>query len=561
MVADLVSTGARVARTPFLALARFLQRQVTGPRCVLDVTVGALPDVRVRSAWLARLRRAATDPSVAAVVLRIESGPGQWAATTDLRETLLALREAGTPIYAALEAPGSGAMWLASACDRVFLVPTGQVALLGVGTEMTFFGAALEHLGVKPDFEAAGEYKSFGEAFTRTFASAANQEAMGAIIGDLQELLVAGLMEGRGLEREQVERALVEAPLSAEVALELGLVDQLVYDDELRDFLKEAHGKGTRLLDFSKWVRGDVAVERLDKIGERGENVAVVYLDGNIVMEDGGRGSAIRAKKVVPVLRQLRRDDSVKAVVLHVNSPGGSALASDLIWREVDLLQADKPVIACFEDIAASGGYYLAAPAHEIVARPGTLTGSIGVFGGKLVVGEGMRKLGVHTQQVGSAPNAHLFSPSRRFTPDQRDRFRASLQHIYDGFVERVAKGRGSPVDEVEVHCRGRVWTGSQARENGLVDHFGGLSVALDRACELAGLDRGGVRTVEVSTLPRLSAMQWALQRAAPSFRAAVPVLGVLEHLLPTQVLDGVQLLVDHQAEALALMPARFELR
>lgn len=566
MVADIVRSGAGLVTTPLLLAARAIQRSTTGEACVLDLTLERLPDVRARTQFLDRLSRVAEDDRVKAVLLHIEGPPGSWAATEDLRAVLLALRAAGTEVYAALEAPGNAAMFLAAACDRVFLVPTGEVGLLGVGAELTFFGAALEKLGVTPDFEAAGAYKSFGEAYTRTFASAANQEAVSALVTGLQDQLVVGIAEGRGLDVEVVQAALARAPLSPADALELGLVDALAYDDQVRHELRERLGDRVRVVGFEGWSRRDFVVEHLERIGEQGSAVAVVYLDGPIVMEEGGRGTSIRARKVVEALRRLRKADEVGAVVLHINSPGGSALASDLMWREIVLLQKEKPVVASFEDVAASGGFYIAAPCNEILARPGTLTGSIGVFGGKMVVGQGLRQLGVHTQQIGGAPNAYVYSPTRPFDDGQRERFRASLQRFYDGFVERVAEGRSRSVDEVEPHCRGRVWTGTDAYERGLIDHFGGLGAAVARARALADLPPTG-RRVEVNTLPRRSVVQWALKKAAPSAAGAGlpdvlgPAFERVAEVIGARLTPALDLVMASPGQVLALLPFDIRIR
>ncbi|MFT7522048.1 MAG: protease-4 [Kiritimatiellia bacterium] len=292
--------------------------------------------------------------------------------------------------------------------------------------------------------------------------------------------------------------------------------------------------------------------------------MAVVHLDGAIVMDKGSRrGSNIQARRVVPILRKLREDKDIVAVVLNINSPGGSALASDLMWREIDLMAKDKPVVAVFEDVSASGGFYLAAPAHRIVARPGTLTGSIGVFGGKLVVGEGLRRLGVHAQQVSESPNAHVYSPTRSFNQAQRSRFKASLQRFYDGFVRRVASGRKRPISEIEPHCRGRVWTGIEAAQHGLIDEFGDVRRGLSLARELAEVS-GPVRRVDVGTQPRRNAMQWAMQRAMPG-SASMQLLGVVEPLF--RIVSGarstsnLEVLLDHPGQAMAMMPFELELR
>jgi protease-4 len=286
-------------------------------------------------------------------------------------------------------------------------------------------------------------------------------------------------------------------------------------------------------------------------LGEGGAVVAVLHLEGSIVMDDSGGFAGrsrpmIRARKVLPMLQELREDERVGAVVLHVNSPGGSALASDLLWREVGLLAKAKPVIASFADVAASGGYYLSAPVAEIFARSATLTGSIGVVGGKLVIGEGLRKVGVFSQTVTAASNATVFSPNRVFSDEQRVRFRQSLQRFYDGFVERVAEGRNVAFADVEPHCRGRVWTGRQAKERGLVDRRGDLQDAVERARVLAGLDA-------------LNFVRWDLPGHKVSMveRAVAGRLGAVGASLLGMVGMGpvAEVFAAHPGEPLAVLP------
>ncbi|MEQ1505889.1 MAG: S49 family peptidase, partial [Myxococcota bacterium] len=427
----LVRVGAALASKPVGSLLRWGHRFATGRDVVLDVVIDRRADLHDRTQRLHRLRRVADDPLVAAVVLRLREPPGGWAACQDLRAAIAHVRASGKPVYAWLESAGNAVAWLASATDRVFLVPTGDFGLVGVGVELTFFGAALSRLGVRPDFEAAGAYKSFGEPWTRSYPSPANQEAMHELVGDLHDQLVEGIASGRKRPVAEVREVLGRAPLSAQDALAAGLVDELLYEDQLEGWLRDRHGKRARLVPYPRWVVRDALQEWVSRWGRRGAVVTVLHLQGPIVLDDRQSGASIGARKVAPILRRLREDDRVGAVVLHVDSPGGSALASDLIWREVSELRRRKPVVASFEDVSASGGFYLAAPANAIFVRPATLTGSIGVFGGKLVLGEGLRKLGVHTSEILGAPNANLFSPSRQFSPDQRDRFRASLQRFY----------------------------------------------------------------------------------------------------------------------------------
>ncbi|TVQ92700.1 MAG: S49 family peptidase [Deltaproteobacteria bacterium] len=553
MVSRLARAGASLAASPLLGATHLVRKALTSRGKVVELKVARVADVRQRMWLTQRVRRLGRDPGVKGVLLTIESAPGGWASTEDLRRALVALREDGVKVVACLEAPGNAALWLASACEVVGLVPSGQLMPLGLGGEMTFFGAALERLGVRPDFESAGAYKSFGEPFTRTFASEANREATEELIGGLHDQLLSDLSQARGISLDALQALAAVGPLSAEEALEHGLVDVLAYPDELLARFTESGHDLPETLEFDKWARVDAAAARLERMGRGGGSVAIVHLEGAIVLDKGLRKPQIQARKAVETLRKLRENDEVKAVVLNLSSPGGSALASDLIWRELVRLGQEKLLVASYEDVSASGGVYLSAPAARIFARQGTITGSIGVFGGKLVLGEGLRRLGVHRQFVGPAEGAAFFTPSRRFTDAERARFRASLQKFYDGFVERVAEGRGAEVSDIEPYCRGRVWTGTQAYEHGLIDEIGDVRDAVRFAREEAGLPRS-CGLVEASLLPKRNPVQWAMDQAGSSSElvALARAAGLVE-LQPA--ID----LLTQPSQALALLP--FEVR
>ena len=522
--------AAALISVPLRACVGFVHRRLGRRSGGLHLVVDAALDAAAAQAWVHRLHRVASDDAVDVVLLEIRQVPGGWATTGDVRGAIGRLRAAGKRVVAWVESPDNAGMWLASACDEVVVAPGVDVSLTGLGTELTFGAAALARFGVQPDFEAAGAYKSFGEPFTRTYASPESREATEALLGDLQESLVEGVALGRSLEPEAVLAAMREAPLSTEDAVARGLVDGQAYLDELVARLEGEDGAHP-LLGWRGWALRDGLLEWLEGWGHAAR-VVVLHLEGSVVFDDTSGRLAIRARHVGDVLAALREDDKTAAVVLHVQSPGGSAHASDRIWRDVVRLADTKPVVACFGDVSASGGFYIAAPAHEIIARRETVTGSIGVFGGKLVVGEAMRKVGVTAQPFALTPSALMLSSSRRFDAPQRARFRASLQRMYDGFVERVASGRQTPVEQVEPLCRGRVWSGRAAAQRSLVDHEGDLEEAVYRAADRAGLTPGTWVRRDVAMRPSAAwtaVMRTFRQRA---FAAARPPL--------TSALDGV---------------------
>ncbi len=563
MVGESARWAMGVAATPVAGLLRAIRRVAFGGACVVEVAVSPSEDLLQREQFLHRLRRLAHDRRVRGVLVRFDGLPGGFAACRDLRQVLLHLRRSGKRVWVFLEQAGNAAYWIASAADRILVVPTGEIGLTGVAVEVTFGGGLLEKLGITPDFVAAGAYKSFGERYARRFASPANFEATSALVADLEAMVLGDVAEGRGLLPADVVKILEEAPLSAARAHQLGLVDSEVYADELEAVLERDLGAGVRRVKSEFWFRLDAALEWWERRGEDPSTVAIVHLEGPIVVDDKGANVAIRARHVAPLVDGLRKDARVKAVVLHVNSPGGSALASDLLWREVDRLQKEKPVVACFADVAASGGFYLAAPAHEIIVRPTTLTGSIGVFGGKLVIADGLARWGVFAQSFGTSPNAHVFSPMRPFDAGQRERFKASLQRFYDGFVDRVAAGRKKPVASVEPLCRGRVWTGRAALDNGLVDIGGGLEDAVERARSLAKLEPDFFCRRHISGQPKSSWAARAFRNAIRSARPATTADAASEALQLLGLYPTAELLhvLAHPEEPLALCTERVEPR
>ena len=469
------------------------------------------------------------------------------------------LRRSGKTVLVHLDSAGLRELYLAGAADRVWLLPSADLMVTGMGAHLQFYGDLLARLGIRADMEAAGSYKSFGEPYTRSWPSASNREQVGSLVADLQAQAVAQIAEDRQIEVGVVEALLGRAPLAAEEAKAAGLVAELAYGDQVEAALRRLLGGEPRELGFGAWLRVSRWRSALRRWGQVRRRIAIVHLEGPVVQGAeamGGSGFRIDSDRIVPVLRQIAQADDIAGVVLHVDSPGGSAVASDILARAVQRLTQEKPVVAVFGDVAASGGYYLAAPAQEVIARAGTITGSIGVVGGKIVVGAALERIGVHGELVAAGPDADLFAPWSAFTPDQRLRFRASLQRTYDRFIDVVAAGRRVPASAIEPHAQGRVWTGRQAMELGLVDRLGGLETGIARLRLLAGLEAGEGHVVHIRfPPPRLRVLQALLggRGIGTELREVVSEAALPEELAGARVL--LQFLRGRPGEALALLP------
>ena len=489
-----------------LQLVRALRKRQLRKGGVVEITLSAssrrAPSARAQG--LLTALALADDPLVHGVLFRLNSLEPGWARLQDVREVIEALHAAGKRTALYLEQGSNAELYLASAADRVWAPPVADLFLTGIGGRLSFLGNVLARAGVQADMEAAGTYKSFGEPFTRSFASPANREQLQVLFTDLQEQLIAGICEGRGLSREAVEALMAASPLSAEAAQSAGLLDDLIYSDQLEGHLaKLLEVASVRPLRWKRYTWLRRLEQWLAGLGQPRKQIAVVHLEGAIIIgADTPSGRRIESRSVVPVIDKLTEDDSIQAVVLRVDSGGGSAVASDLIARAVQRLGQRKPVVAVYGNVSASGGYYLSVPAHELIARPGTITGSIGVIGGKLVVSEALSRHGFTGDFVDVGPDVGFFGPFRPFTPEQRARFRVYLARTYDTFLRIVAGGRRCPVEAVEAVAGGRVWTGRQAKENGLIDHLGGLTTAIRRARLLSGLDDAAGQVVHIDFAP-----------------------------------------------------------
>ncbi len=458
---------------------------------------------------LRALHDAGTDRHVAGLIAKV-GGALPWAAMQELRLAVRAFAASGKPTLAWAETfgDGSGGMAgyvLATGFDQIWLQPSGELGLLGVGVETTFVRGALDHLGIEPQIEQRHEYKNAVDRLLRTEFTEAHRTALDRLAESIFTEAVAAIASGRNLDAARVRQLADTGPHTAPEASAAGLVDRLGYRDEAYAAMRAITGADAELLFADRWrPRRHPHVP-----ARRKSHVALVEARGAIVSgrtRRGPMGRQVGSDSVGAALRAATNDDHVRAVVLHVDSPGGSAVASDTIWREVCRVRdAGKPVVVSMGAAAASGGYYIACPADVIVALPSTLTGSIGVFGGKLVVRELLDRVGLTTGTVSHGARSLMFSARRGFTDDERARFAATIDAIYDDFVAKVAEGRARSVAEIEGIARGRVWTGSDALGIGLVDELGGLRDAVRIARSRAGLpeDAPVRHPVHISPLAR----------------------------------------------------------
>jgi len=449
---------------------------------------------------LQALRRAARDVRVRALVVKLGGSRSRLglAQAQELHDAIRDFREHGKVAVGWAETfgefgDGSVSYYLATSFEEVWLQPSGDVCLTGVATEVPFLRGALDKAGITPQIAQRHEYKSAANIFTERGFTAAHREATERVVQSVMEQLVSTIAHGRNLDPEHVRGVIDRAPLFATEALEAGLVDRLGYRDDVYAAVRARVGADVVLQYLGRYGRPRLAELSTRVATSPQDIVALVYVTGPIHLGKSRRqplaGWSAGADTVTAALRSATKADNVKAIVMRVVSPGGSYVASDAIWRQVALTrQAGKPVVVSMGDVAASGGYYVSMGADLIVAEPGTITGSIGVVSGKQVVDTLVDRLGIGHEAVAGGRHGLMFSPLRGFTEEEWERLNVWLDRIYDDFTAKVANGRGLSSDHVQEVARGRVWTGADAKERGLVDELGGQRVGLDLARQLAGL-------------------------------------------------------------------------
>jgi protease-4 len=499
--AGLLFMGLAVGRGPLISSNSTLLLDVSGdlqetePSGVLGQFIEAQPTVR---SIVDSLRKASVDRRVSSVIIRPTSDAALWGKVQEVRDAIVDFKKSKKPIIAFLEYGGDQAYYLASACDKVFLMPTASLDLTGMASYELFLRGTLDKIGVLPDSIHVGDYKTASNTFTEHAFTPAHREMAQSLNTDLYEQLVAGLAEGRHRTAAEIRDLIDHGPFLPEDAVRAGLVDDLAYADEIDDKVQLGRGRTSMLRQHEYRAVG------LNTLGlNRGPRIAVIYAVGMIASgasNDSPSSQVLGSDTMVEHLRTARADSSIRAIVIRIDSPGGSAIASDVIWREIMLTRDRKPVIASMSDVAASGGYYIAMPAHAIVAQPATLTGSIGVVLLRFVIDGTFDKLGLNLETVKQGKYADLFSPVRPFTPDERKKVGELMQATYDAFVEKAAAGRKTTPERIDAIAQGRVWTGKQAKELGLVDELGGLDRALAIAKDHAKIAPGS--EVELVVFP-----------------------------------------------------------
>jgi protease-4 len=455
------------------------------------------------SSLLTELKKAKADKRITAVLLEINMSGAGWAKAEEIRDAITDFRASGKPIYAYMELGMNKEYYIALACEKIFVAPPGDLFINGFAADVMFFRGSLDKLGIYPDVYQIGKYKNAPDSFTRKEMSEGHREVVNAILDDLFNRFVNTVATTRHKSPDEVRAMIDNAPYSAPEAQKIGLIDGASYRDEVEKELKAR--LGYKETDELRLTRGeDYREVNEESLGlNKGERIAVIYGTGSIgsgKSENSPFGSqSIGSDTMVKAIDDARKDDTIKAIVLRIDSPGGSSYASDVIWRAIELARQKKPVVVSMSDVAASGGYYIACNASKIVAEPSTYTGSIGIFAGKPVMKEFYNWLGITNEYVLRGKNAGLFRETEKFTPEEREKFFGIIKSTYyDEFVPKVAKGRGRDPEYIDSIGQGRVWTGAQARDKGLVDEIGGLDKAIEIAKQLAGIpaDKGIKRVV-----------------------------------------------------------------
>jgi protease-4 len=514
--------------------------EIAPPDALMSFLLGTKP-LAVHDLW-SNLRKAKVDGRIDAVVLRLGLLECDWAKASEMREAILDFRRSGKKVYALIEeAPDFDLeYYVATACDRIILQPLGWLGINGIGGYVPFLKGGLDKLGIRAEFEHVEQYKTAANMFTEKGFTPAHREEMESLYSDIFAQYVAAAAKARGKTEAEFRALIDQGFFQGEQAKAAGLVDDLLYEDEVQALLRR-DGRIISPIAFDDYTRVKPASLGL----ETGpHSIALIYAVGTI-MTGESLPSVMGGSTVARWIRTARTDASIKAIVLRVDSPGGSSVGSDVIWREVALARKAKPVIVSMSDVAGSGGYWIAMSATKIVAEPQTLTGSIGVLAGKFSIDGLLEKLGVTSERLVFGEKADVFSPFRPFTAEERKVLKDEILWTYEQFLTRAAEGRGLTRDQVDAVGKGRIWTGRQAKDLKLVDELGGLTMAIGMAKKEAGIDADEDVRLDVWPRPRSF---WQSLFSRPGFGVNLKTAAGR-----SQVLDTARMM--NQTRIWALMP------
>jgi protease-4 len=536
-------------------------------------------------AAIARIDKAAGDEKIDGVILRINNPTIGWAKMNAFRKAIGRVQAKGKKVHAWLDGASNIDYLLASACDEIVMPEPGVLMMVGLRAEVSFYKNLFQMIGVKAEMLRVGEFKSAAEPYTRTEMSPEFRKEMEEILDDRYKLLVDAIAASRKISADKVSAAIDEGPLTARHAKELGLIDTLGYEDELESSLeKAAEGKTFKvvrkygkkkvdtdfggLLGMSKMMETLLGIEP-PKRKSANPKLAIIYASGMITSGKNSTDflsgeSTMGSETMVKAIREASKDATVKAIVLRIDSPGGSALASDLMWHELELVK--KPFVVSMGDVAGSGGYYIAMGADRIFADPGTITGSIGVVGGKFALDGAFKKIGITTDIISRGKNSGVLSSTTGFTDSERDAMQRLLNDVYDQFTSKAAQGRKMPKEKLEKLARGRIYTGSTALRIGLVDELGSLEDAIAYAKKQAGV--GPDEKLEKLVLPKatspLESLLGPLDPNADARATASAVRHMLRSISPEleQNLQFLRMMeVFSREQTLTVMPFRMVIK
>jgi protease-4 len=477
------------------------------------------------------IQKAETDPRINGILARVGVSSLGWARGQELRGALQSFRDTGKWAVAYMDtagefSPGGLAYYVASSFDEIFFSPPGRLNLVGIRAEVPFIRGTLDLLRIEPDMGAIGEYKTIQNMYTEKDFTAEHRESLESILDSIYGQLLEGIATERGMTEEEVAAKIDRGPFLSSEALEEGFVDHLMYYDEVKEEMKGRNGGQLPLVQVPSYLKRS-------RPGSKGRHrIVLIYAIGTIIHGDSSydpfsQEKYLGSETLARALREAREDAGARAIVLRVDSPGGSTLGSELIWHEVAITAEKKPLVISMANVGASGGYLIAMPADAVIAEPGTLIGSIGVFAGKFNMKGFYNMIGMTKGLIKRGRHSSFFSTYGRWSPEEREVFERMLHGTYDRFLEQVAVGRGMEVTEVDRLGRGRVFTGRDGLELGLIDDLGGLDTAIRKARELADIPE--TATVQILVLPRPRTLWQSLRhsdlRLPPSLAAWVELV------------------------------------